>query len=217
MAIPWSVDLLDLDTLKLRRQLAGLPSKIFHLDYEGLRMDSISEVVPVQEVCKKALAPHSTTTALNKTNLSLAPRAERFGPLDAPPAERGHSHARTAASASEPTEQSFSSGLAGPRYGQPFENIFTWLDAGGLLDDFDPPSAAASTSGQRLRPSASTALEVAPTLPSASARASPAHTPPVSFAPSQPRAAVPESENSACAFFAAPRSVDEILDLSMDS
>ena len=34
---------------------------------------------------------------------------------------------------------------------------------------------------------------------------------------SQPRTAVPESDNSACAFFPAPRSVDGILHFSMDS
>ena len=39
---------------------------------------------------------------------------------------------------------------------------------------------------------------------------------PVSRAPSQPRAAVSESENSACDFFPAPRSVDGILYFSMD-
>ena len=41
--------------------------------------------------------------------------------------------------------------------------------------------------------------------------------PSVSRAPSQPRAAVTESENSACDFIPAPRSADGILDLSMDS
>ena len=45
---PWSLGLLDSDTLELRRQLARLPSKIFYLDYGGLRMDRISEVAPVQ-------------------------------------------------------------------------------------------------------------------------------------------------------------------------
>ena len=55
MATPWSLDLLDLDTLKLRRQLARLPGKGFHLDYEGLKMDRSSEVTPVQEVCRLSL------------------------------------------------------------------------------------------------------------------------------------------------------------------
>ena len=47
---PWSLGLLDSDTLELRRQLARLASKTFYLDYEGLRMESISEVAPVH-VC----------------------------------------------------------------------------------------------------------------------------------------------------------------------
>ena len=72
------------------------------------------------------------------------------------------------------------------------------------MDDFDPPSAAESNSGQRLRPAASTALEVTPTFSSAAARASPMRAPPVSFALSQPRAAVPESDDSACDFSPRP-------------
>ena len=79
-----------------------------------------------------------------------------------------------------------------------------------------PPSAAVSTSGQRLRPAASTVLEPTPMLSSAAARDNPLRAPPVSRAPSQPRAAVTESENSARDFFPAPRSVDGILDFSMD-
>ena len=55
-------------------------------------------------------------------------------------------------SASETTEQDFSSGLRGPQDGQPFENVFSGFDAGGLLDDFDPPSAAALNSGRGLCP-----------------------------------------------------------------
>ena len=50
-ATPWSLGLLGSDTLELRRQLTRLPSKIFYLGYEGLRMDGISEVAPVLEVC----------------------------------------------------------------------------------------------------------------------------------------------------------------------
>ena len=57
MATPWSLGLLDLDTLELRRQLARLPGKGFHLDYEGLKMDRSSEVTPVQEVCRKLWRP----------------------------------------------------------------------------------------------------------------------------------------------------------------
>ena len=49
-----------------------------------------------------------------------------------------------------------------------------------------PPSAAASTSGQRLRPAASTVLEPTPMLSSAAARDNPLRAPPVSRAPSQP-------------------------------
>ena len=48
---PWSLGLLDSDSLELRRQLARLASaKIFYLDYGGLRMDRISDMAPVQEV-----------------------------------------------------------------------------------------------------------------------------------------------------------------------
>ena len=104
MAIPWSLSLLDLNTLELRRQMARLPSKIFYLDYESLRINRILEMAPVQEVCKTALVSHSTTSALNKTNPALATRAAHFGPFDALPAERGHSRARTTASASLPSK-----------------------------------------------------------------------------------------------------------------
>ena len=50
VATPWSLGLLDSNALELPRQLARQPSKIFHLDYEGFRMNGISEVAPVQEV-----------------------------------------------------------------------------------------------------------------------------------------------------------------------
>ena len=100
--------------------------------------------------------------------------------------------------------------------GSPSKTCFSGLDSGGLLDDFDPPSAATSTSCQRLRPAASTAFEAAPTLSSAAARASPLRAPPVSFAPSQSRAAVPESDNSACDLFPAPLLEDGILNISID-
>ena len=50
VATPWSLGVLDLDALELRRQLVRLPSKIFYLDYGVLRVDRISEVAPVQ-VC----------------------------------------------------------------------------------------------------------------------------------------------------------------------
>ena len=116
-----------------------------------------------------ALAPHSTTTAPHKTTPALALGTAQGGPLEAPHAELGHPRARMAASASEPTEQDYSSSLAGPRDGQPFEFCFSGLDAGGLLDDFDTPSTAASTSGKRFRSAASTALEVASTSSSAAA------------------------------------------------
>ena len=51
VATPWSLGLLDSDTLEMRRQLARLPSKIFYLDYGGIRMDRVLEVAPVQVVC----------------------------------------------------------------------------------------------------------------------------------------------------------------------
>ena len=47
-------------------------------------------------------------------------------------------------------------------------------------------------------------------------RASPLRVPHVPRTPFQPRAAVTESENSACVFFPTPRSVDGILGFSMD-
>ena len=63
MATPWSLGLRDLDTLEMRRQLARLPSKTFHLICEGLRMDRISAVTPVQEICRTLWrpAPHYST------------------------------------------------------------------------------------------------------------------------------------------------------------
>ena len=70
---------------------------------------------------------------------ALALHAAQSDPLDARAAGLGHSRARPATSASELTEQDYSLGLAGPRDGQPFENRFSGLDAGGLLDDFPPP------------------------------------------------------------------------------
>ena len=105
----------------------------------------------------------------HKTTPALAPRAAQSGPLHAPTAGLRHSRAQTAASARKPTEQDSSPGLAGSRDGQPYENKFSRLNAGGLLDDFDTPSTAASTSGQRFRSAASTALEVASTSSSAAA------------------------------------------------
>ena len=86
-------------------------------------MDRISEVAR----CRKSagsFGAHSTTTAPHKSTPALVPRAAQSGPLDARPARLVHSRARTAASASEPTEQDYSSGLAGPRDAQPFENNF---------------------------------------------------------------------------------------------
>ena len=55
-----------------------------------------------------------------------------------------------------------------------------------------------------------------PPLAPRDVRASPLRAPPVPRTPSQPRAAVTESENSVCDLFLAPRSVDGILDFSMD-
>ena len=109
VATPWSLGLADSDTLEERRQPARLPSKIFYLDYGGLRMDRISEVAPAQ-VCWTLWRP-------------------------TPPLQH-------------PTGQL-----------QPWPRART---------------------------------------------------------PSQPRVAVTESENSACYIFLAPRSVDGILDFSMD-
>ena len=80
-----------------------------------------------------------------------------------------------------------------------------------------PPSAAASASGQRLRPAAFTAPVPTPALASVAVRPSPLGAPPVSRALSQPRAAGTESENSACEFSLSPRRMDGILDFSMDS
>ena len=68
-----------------------------------------------------ALASHSTTSVPHKTATALAPRSARSGPLDARPAEHGPSRSRTAASASEPTEQDYSSGLGSPCNWRPFE------------------------------------------------------------------------------------------------
>ena len=80
VATPWSFGLLDLDTLELRRQLARLPSKIFHLDYERLRMDKISEAALVQEVCSTRWRP---TTPLQHPTRSpqVWPRALRKAAL----------------------------------------------------------------------------------------------------------------------------------------
>ena len=96
-----------------------------------------------------AFAPHFTTAA-HKTTPALDPRAARSGLLDAWPAGFRHSRARVAVSASKPTEQDSFSGFGRPQDGQPFENSLSGLDAGGLLDNFDPPSAAASRSGRGL-------------------------------------------------------------------
>ena len=57
--------------------------------------------------------------------------------------------------------------------GSPSKMFFSGLDAGGLQDDFDPPSAAALISGPGLRPVVSTAHEAPPALTSAAARVSP--------------------------------------------
>ena len=110
--------------------------------------------------CKRSagrFGAHSATIAPHKTTPALAPRAGQSGPLGARPAGLGNSRIRTAASASEPTKQDYSSGLVGPRDGQCSENIFSGLDAGGLLDAFEPPPAASLTSGRSLRPAASAA------------------------------------------------------------
>ena len=113
--------------------------------------------------------------------------------------------------ASETAEQEFSSRLRGPEYGQPFENVFSGLDAGGLLDVIEPHSATAVISGRVHRPAGSAAHEAAPALTSATARTSLLGARPVSLAPSRSRTAVPESENAARDFFPAPRSEDGIL------
>ena len=114
-------------------------------------MNRIAEVARVQEVCRTLWRP--TPPLQHPTRrLQLWPRALRkSGPLEAPPAGLGHSRARTAASASEPADQDYSSGLASPRDEQPFEKNNSGLGAFGLQDNFHPLSAAASTSDQRLR------------------------------------------------------------------
>ena len=68
-----------------------------------------------------------------------------------------------------------------------------------------------------LRPHSTTAAHsTAPALAPRSVRASPLRAPPVPRTPPQRRAAVTESENSACDFFPAPRSDDGILDFGID-
>ena len=210
VATHWSLGLLDLDTLELRRPLARLPSKILIRFARASRWTGFWRWPRCRRSTGRFCAPlrHYSTS---QDHSSFGPARCVNRPFGARPAGLGHSRARTAASPSEPTEQDYSSGLAGPRDGQPFENIFSGWNAGGLLDDVDPPSAAASTSGQSLRSAAYTAIEAAPALPSAAARVSPLRAPPVSFSPFQPRAPVLESENSACDFFPAPRLVDGIL------
>ena len=99
---------------------------------------------------------------------------------------------------------------------QPFENVFPALDAGGLPNAFDPPSATAVMFGQGRRPVGSTIHEAATALTSAAARVSPLGAQSVVLGPSRPCTAVPESEKSACDFFPAPRSEDGILQFSMD-
>ena len=69
-----------------------------------------------------ALAPPSTITALHNTTLALASLPAQSGPLDAPPVGFGHARARSAASVREPTNQDYSSALAGPRDRQTFDN-----------------------------------------------------------------------------------------------
>ena len=140
--------------------------------------------------------PHPTTAA--QTAPALASRAARGDPLVARPAGLGHS--RAAAAASETAEQDFLSGLRGPQDGQDFGGG----PGAGLLDALAPHSTTTAPHG------------TTPALAPRAVRASPRCAPPVARTPSQPRAAVTESENSARVFFLAPRSVDEILDFSMD-
>ena len=86
--------------------------------------------------------------------------------------------------------------------------VFSGLDAGGLLDDFDPPSVAALTPRRGFRPAISAAHDA---LTSAAASVSPLDSRPASFALSQPRALVPESGTPTCVFSPVPRSQDGIL------
>ena len=73
---PWSLDLLDLNTLELWGQLARLPSKLPYLDYESLRMDRVSKVGPVQEVCWTPYLPNPPPQHSTRP-LKLWPRALR--------------------------------------------------------------------------------------------------------------------------------------------
>ena len=75
--------------------------------------------------------------------------------------------------------------LRGHQDGQPFENVFSWLDAGGLPVGMQPTSATAVISGRGLRPAGSRVHEAAPTLTSAAARTSPLGVRPVAFLPFQ--------------------------------
>ena len=94
--------------------------------------------------------------------------------MGARPNGLGHSRARTASSAREASELD----------GRLFEKVFSGLDAGGLLDGFDPPSVAALDSDRGLRSAASAANGT-----SAPAFVSPLDARPVSLALSQPRSA----------------------------
>ena len=142
----------------------------------------------------------SSTTAAHETAPALAPRAVRDDPLVARPARLGQS--RASATASETGEcQDFLSGLRGPQDGQDFGH---GPGAGGLLDVLTPHST--TTAPHRTTPA------LAPRV----VCAGPLRSPPVPRTPSQSRAAVTESENSACDFFPVLRSVDGILDFSMD-
>ena len=85
-------------------------------------------------------------------------------PLDARPAGLLTSRAGTAVPASATTEQEFSSGLRGPHDEQPFENVVSGLEAGGLPDASDPSSAIGVIYGRRFRPAGSTAHEATPVL-----------------------------------------------------
>ena len=87
-----------------------------------------------------AIEPHSTT-AVHNTSPALASPATRSSPLGTGPAEFLPSRAGTGVPASEIAVRDFSPGLRGPPDGQPFENVFSGLLAGGLPVAIQPPSA----------------------------------------------------------------------------
>ena len=207
-ATPWSPGLLDLGTLEQRRQRARLPIKMFHPVCEGLEIDRISEVAPVQEVCRTLWRPTPPLQYPTRP-LQLWPHALReaalwmLGLLNMDPLGLGLRRQR----ASLPSKIIPRAWEALAIGGLSKKKILG-LDAGDLPDDVDP--LRSSINVWPLRPAYSAALEATPSLPSATARVSPLRAPPVSLAPCQPRAAVPESDNSAFHLFPAPRSVDGI-------